>query len=167
MKLRFYILVTLQQREIQILWIDSGYNTHATYRFAQELIDSLNLTIDVFTPKVTASRCNAVMGGIPSIEDERHQDFTTEVKLEPFERGMATHKPEVWFTAIRKVQTEFRQSLDIVTQGRDGVLKIAPVFHWTDADMAAYLNQSGLPNEEDYYDPTKVLSRRECGLHTM
>ena len=30
-----------------------------------------------------------------------------------------------------------------------------------------YLKDHGLPNENDYYDPTKVHGNRECGLHTQ
>jgi phosphoadenosine phosphosulfate reductase len=46
------------------------------------------------------------------------------------------------------------------------VLKVAPLFHWTEAQMRAYLAEHGLPNEDSYYDPTKALENRECGLHT-
>ena len=31
--------------------------------------------------------------------------------------------------------------------------------------MEAYLEAHGLPDEKNYYDPTKVLEKRECGLH--
>jgi phosphoadenosine phosphosulfate reductase len=79
---------------------------------------------------------------------------------------MAEHQPELWLTAIRKSQTAFRQDLDIVTVGVDGVIKVAPFFHFSDDDMARYLTDNNLPNEDSYYDPTKALANRECGLHT-
>ena len=31
--------------------------------------------------------------------------------------------------------------------------------------MEEYLYEHGLPAGEDYFDPTKVLKDRECGLH--
>jgi phosphoadenosine phosphosulfate reductase len=31
--------------------------------------------------------------------------------------------------------------------------------------MARYLAEHNLPDEKDYFDPTKVLENRECGLH--
>ncbi len=65
--------------------------------------------------------------------------------------------PEVWLTAIRKDQTPFRNDLDIVTQDETGLIKVAPVFYWTDVDMEGYLLENELPDEEDYFDPTKVL----------
>ena len=44
-------------------------------------------------------------------------------------------------------------------------LKVSPVFHWSDAQMEAYLKQHQLPNEWDYFDPAKADEKRECGLH--
>lgn len=151
---------------VQVVWIDSGYNTGPTYKFAESLIKDLELNVDVFTPKVSAARREAALGGVPSIYDDAHEEFTDQFKLEPFARAMASHAPEVWLTAIRKEQTEFRQSLDVLTQNEGGVLKVAPVFHLSEAEMDEYLAAHGLPNETDYYDPTKADSSRECGLHT-
>ncbi|MES2624162.1 MAG: phosphoadenosine phosphosulfate reductase family protein [Pseudomonadota bacterium] len=152
--------------EVQVIWVDSGYNTKATYRCAEKIIQSLNLQVDVFTPRVSAARQEAALGGIPMYTEPSHKDFTETFKLEPFRRAMAQHKPQVWLTALRKEQTEFRQSLDIFTKDDKGTLKVAPFFHWTEAQMRTYLEENQLPNEDSYYDPTKALENRECGLHT-
>jgi phosphoadenosine phosphosulfate reductase len=85
--------------------------------------------------------------------------------LEPFRRAMAEMQPDVWFTNLRKGQTALRDSLDIVSLGADGVLKVSPFYHWSDADLDGYLSAHGLENELNYFDPTKVLDNRECGLH--
>jgi len=159
--------VCQQAADTQVLWIDSGYALKLTYQFAAKVIEQFALNIDVFTPKVSAARRDAVMGGIPMVDEPAHEEFTQQFKLEPFKRAMAEHKPELWFTNIRKSQTEFRQSMDIVTVGGDGVIKVAPFFHYSDEQMAEYLVEHDLPNEESYYDPTKALANRECGLHTQ
>lgn len=160
-------LVTQQRPDIQVLWVDSGYNTSATYRFAQKLIDGLGLNVVTYIPQMTAARRNVLMKGIPDVDDPLHEEFTRQVKLEPFQRALAELKPDLWFNAIRKDQTEFRQSLDVVTASKDGVIKVAPLFHWSEAELDAYLEQHDLPNETDYFDPTKALETRECGLHTQ
>lgn len=152
--------------DIQVVWVDHGYNTKATYRCAEKIIQSLKLHVDVFTPRVTAARQEAALGGIPDYTQEEHKIFTENFKLEPFRRAMAQHKPAIWLTALRREQTEFRQSLNIFTQDDKGTLKVAPLFHWTEAEMRAWLEQHDLPNEDSYYDPTKALENRECGLHT-
>lgn len=154
-------------QSLPVICVDHGYNTEATYHFAEGLIKRLKLDMHYYTPKVTAKRRETVYGGIPSIDDvDAHDAFTREVKLEPFSRAMEEFQPEVWLTAIRKEQTPFRDSLDIVTQDiTTGVIKVAPMFYWTELDLEEYLVEHDLPIEEDYNDPTKVLKDRECGLH--
>lgn len=153
--------------DIKVLWVDSGYNTSATYRFAEKLIQDLNLNVVTYIPEMTSARRNVLMKGIPEIDDPLHDEFTRQVKLEPFQRALSELKPDLWLNAIRKDQTEFRQSLDIVSASKDGIIKVAPLYNWAESDLEAYLSEHNLPNEHDYFDPTKAVETRECGLHTQ
>ncbi|MEH6682383.1 MAG: phosphoadenosine phosphosulfate reductase family protein [Sediminicola sp.] len=157
--------VTAVDGSVPVIWCDTGYNTPNTYRHAEYLIERLKLNIKLYVPKQTTSHRDVVMG-IPGIEDPRHAIFTDQVKLEPFRRAMEEHLPDLWFTNLRKGQTALRDSLDILSVGKDGVLKVSPFYHWSDVQLDAYLQEKGLPNEHTYFDPTKVLENRECGLHT-
>lgn len=153
--------------DIKVLWVDSGYNTSATYRFAEKVIQDLNLNIETYIPQMTSARRNVLMKGIPDIDDPLHDEFTRQVKLEPFQRALSELKPDLWLNAIRKDQTEFRQSMNIVSASKDGIIKVAPLYNLTEADLDAYLAEHNLPNENDYFDPTKAVETRECGLHTQ
>ncbi len=150
---------------IPVIWCDTGYNTPKTYKHAEELITRLDLNIKLYVPKQTTAHRDAVMG-IPQIDDPRHAEFTEQVKLEPFRRAMLEFKPDVWFTNLRKGQTALRDSLDILSLSKDGVLKVSPFYHWNDTQLDTYLKKYKLPNEHTYFDPTKVLANRECGLHS-
>ena len=152
--------------DITVIWCDSGYNTDETYCHADELIARLKLNLSVYLPLKSAAHRNAVMGSIPDVDDPRHPEFTEEVKLEPFRRAMAEHKTDLWLNNVRKGQTEFRDSLDIASKSSDGILKVSPFFYWPDEELSKYLDRNNLPNETNYFDPTKVLQHRECGLHT-
>lgn len=152
------------KEDITIIWCDTGYNTSYTYRHAEELIEQLSLNIHLYVPKQTTAHRNVVMG-IPGLEDPNHPVFSEQVKLEPFNRAMNEHKPDVWFTNLRKGQTALRDTLDIVSLSADGILKVSPFYHWSDEELDNYLKANNLPNEERYYDPTKILSNRECGIH--
>jgi len=152
------------KNDIPVVWCDTGYNTPNTYKHAEEVIEILGLNIDLYVPKQTTAHRDTVLG-IPQIDDPKHALFTQQVKLEPFQRAMAAHQPDVWFTNLRKGQTAHRDSLDILSLSKDGVLKVSPFYHWNDAQLDAYLRQRNLPNEHTYFDPTKVLENRECGLH--
>ncbi len=156
--------VTDVQKDIKVIWCDTGYNTVQTYKHAEDIIKKLNLNIHLYTPKQTAAHRNVVLG-IPSVEDPKHVLFTEQVKLEPFARAMKEHQPDVWFTNLRKGQTAFRNSIGIVSQIKDGIIKVSPFYHWTDKELDSYLIERKLPNEFSYFDPTKVESNRECGLH--
>lgn len=156
--------VTDVDSDIPVIWCDTGYNTPQTYQHAEELISKLELNIKLYVPRQTTSHRDAVMG-IPAIDHPLHKVFTEQVKLEPFRRAMEEHKPDVWFTNLRKGQTAHRDALDILSLGQDGVLKVSPFYNWSDAQLDAYLAAHNLPNEHKYYDPTKVLDNRECGLH--
>ncbi|MGB5377280.1 phosphoadenosine phosphosulfate reductase family protein, partial [Muriicola sp.] len=125
---------------------------------------ALDLNIKIYVPQQTRARRDVLMG-IPDIEDPRHAEFTRQVKLEPFRRAFREHQPDVWFTNIRKGQTAYRDTLDILSISKDGILKVSPFYHWNDQQLSTYLKHHHLPNERNYYDPTKVLQNRECGIH--
>ena len=156
--------VTAIKQDIDVIWCDTGYNTPHTYRFAKKIMDQLSLNMHIYTPKLTPGFRDATMG-IPSLGSEEHKAFTQEVKLEPFSRALKEHQPDVWFSNLRKEQTEFRNGLDILHMNREGILKVSPFFYYTELELEIYLNRFGLPNEKKYFDPTKVLEKRECGLH--
>lgn len=151
--------------EIPVVWCDSGYNTPATYKHAETLIEKLKLNIQLYVPKQTVAH-RAVTIGIPEIDDPSHAVFTEQVKLEPFKRAMSELKPDVWFTNLRKGQTALRNTLDIVSQDKNGVIKVSPFYYYSDTELDVYLEENALPNEFNYFDPTKVLEHRECGLHS-
>lgn len=165
-------LITKIRPDITVLFVDSGYNTIATYKHAQKLIKDLNLNVITFIPAQTRAFRDVAMQGIPSVDSPLHAEFTEQVKLEPFRRALSQLNPDVWFNAIRKDQTEFRTALDVLSLSKDGVLKVAPLFYLSKDELNQYQIDNGLPGiseygEKDYFDPTKALANRECGLHTQ
>ena len=163
----FLHLVTRIAPDIPVLWVDTGYNTPATYRFAAQLTHRLQLNLKVYSPGVTSARRQAVLGGVPALEDPAHAAFTQEVKLEPFERALRELASDLWLTGIRGEQTEFRRTLGVVSSGPFGTLRVAPIFAWRAVDLEDYLYEHGLPDNDDYVDPTKGRDNRECGLQNM
>ena len=157
-------LVSAQKKDIKVIWCDTGYNTPNTYKHAEAVIKTLDLNVKLYVPKQTVAHRNVVMG-IPDVNDPNHKKFTEQVKLEPFTRAFLEHKPDLWFTNLRKGQTTFRDSIDVVSIDKNGVIKVSPFYNFSDEALDAYLEKHNLPNEFKYFDPTKVLGNRECGLH--
>lgn len=99
------------QPDIPVLWVDHGYNRPATYRHAEALRNLLQLNIKTYLPRISAAHRNAIYGDIPSIQDETAlKQFSTQMKLEPFQRGMMELSPMVWITALRKTQNPAARS---------------------------------------------------------
>lgn len=156
--------VTSVKKNMKVIWCDTGYNTPHTYRYAHQLIQRFDLNMHIYTPKSTAG-FRDVTTGIPQMDTLEHKIFTDEVKLEPFRRALEDHNPDVWFTNLRADQSEFRSRLDILHLDKKGILKVSPFFYYSELEMELYLQEFALPNEKKYYDPTKVMAKRECGLH--
>ena len=156
--------LTNKDKSIDVIWCDTGYNKSDTYAHAIQLIDMLKLNIHMYAPLQSSAYTDITLG-IPDINDIRHEKFTEIVKLEPFRRAITEHQPDVWFTNIRVRQSEYRNSKDILSVSKSGVLKISPFYYWTDNELDDYLKLHNLPKNNSYFDPTKVLNNRECGIH--
>jgi phosphoadenosine phosphosulfate reductase len=161
-------IVTEADSSIPVVWVDSGYNVPDTYRVAEQLMTRLKPNMQIYIPQWTAERRNAIMGGIPHPDDDPdvHEEFTRQVKLEPFQKAIEDLSPEIWITGIRQEETEFRKMLDILSWDNRGILKVAPIFYWSEEQVQDYMDDNELPSCRHYFDPTKVEDGRECGLHT-
>ncbi|HSU22464.1 MAG TPA: phosphoadenosine phosphosulfate reductase family protein [Variovorax sp.] len=158
-------MVTRARADVPVVWMDNGYNTEATYRFADDLAKQLDLDLRIYLPRRSRAHREAVDGATPALDDPRHAAFTEEVKLEPFARALRETAPQVWFTALRATDTAVRAQMDPVGVNPDGLIKVAPLLHWSAKDLHEYCQAHGLPNNFDYVDPTKGEDNRECGLH--
>ncbi|GAB2821255.1 hypothetical protein GCM10027276_24180 [Comamonas piscis] len=158
-------LVSQVRPDVPVVWMDNGYNTEATYRFADEVTRQLQLNLQIYLPRRSRAHREAVEGATPALDDPRHAAFTEEVKLEPFSRALRETQPRVWFTALRATDTAVRAQMEPVSLNPDGLIKVAPLLHWSSKDLYDYCEKHGLPNNFDYVDPTKGEDNRECGLH--
>ena len=149
---------------IKVIWCDTGLNANRTYEHARFLIRKFDLNIKIYSHNSTKTEIQKLHRE-SIINEENHQKFSEIVKLEPFRRAIQEHQPKVWFTNIRVRQTEYRNSQDILSLSKEGILKISPFYYWTDEDLDNYVETNNLPKNNSYFDVTKVLSNRECGIH--
>ena len=158
-------MVAQARPDVPVVWMDNGYNTEATYQFADAVTKQLGLNLKIYLPLRSRAHREALEGATPALDDPRHAAFTEEVKLEPFARALRETAPKVWFTALRATDTAVRAAMDPVSINPDGLIKVAPLLHWSSKDLHEYCQKHGLPNNFDYVDPTKGEDNRECGLH--
>ncbi|MBX2879728.1 MAG: phosphoadenosine phosphosulfate reductase family protein, partial [Granulosicoccus sp.] len=158
-------LVTDIHPTIPVVWVDSGHNTESTYRLVDQLHTRLNLNLHIYHPRRSAAHRLAVLGELPSIADSEHSRFPEEVKLEPFRRALVEHSPRYWISGVRARDNKHRRAMGISSQGPFNTTKIAPLYHWSDENMESYMRDHNLPDVSNYFDPTKLVANRECGLH--
>ena len=156
--------ITKHDKDIKVIWCDTLFNSKSTYQHAQNLTNQYNLNIFRYISKMSKQTIESTIG-LPSLEDKNFKKLSEVVKLEPFRRALDEHQPDLWFTNIRVRQTEYRDKKDILSYSRDGVLKVSPFYYWTDEDLDRYVKENNLVKNLDYFDPIKVLSSRECGIH--
>ena len=157
-------LLYKKDQNINVVWCDTYFNTQETYKYAIDLIHRFNLNIHIYKPLVNKDRIESELG-FPEVNTPQHKQFTEIVKLEPFRRALKEHQPEIWFTNIRAKQTTYRDSQDILSYSKEGVLKVSPFYYWSDSDLDLYLDNNRLPKNNGYIDLTKALANRECGIH--
>jgi len=160
----FLHLVTQPDPDIPVIWVDHGFNTPETYRHIERVVETLGLNLKVYSPKMSAAHYLAVHGAIPPLDTQEHDTFSRIVKLEPFNRAMQEIQPDIWLNGIRHDQNAHRQTLDIFTLGSHETIRVAPMFHLSELDVEEYIFERDLPDNHDYFDPTKGEEHRECGL---
>jgi phosphoadenosine phosphosulfate reductase len=138
-------MVARARPDVPVVWMDNGYNTEATYRFADAVTRQLSLNLHIYLPRRSRAHREAVEGPTPALDDPRHAAFTEEVKLEPFARALRETAPKVWFTALRATDTAVRAQMEPVSLNPDGLIKVAPLLHWSAKDLHAYCVTHGLP----------------------
>lgn len=150
--------------KVKILWCDTGYNSEATYQHAYSLEAKYRLDLDVIAPEYTRA-FTEYRWGAPALDNPNHHKLTDLLKVAPLKKAFGELKPDLWFTNIRKGQTSFRDQLDVLSLSPDGILKVSPFYHFSDEQMLDYCKKHNLQLNQDYFDPIKALSKRECGIH--
>ena len=156
----FLHFVTRRAPRIPVVWIETGYETRATRRFAERTAERLDLDLHVFRPQ------DHVFRAPPTLDDPDHPAFVEEVKLAPFRRALATLDADVWLSSIRRYQSAHRDGTTTFRTLGSGVLKVSPLLGWSAGTIERYAREHDLERGPDAFDPTKGEPFRECGLHT-
>lgn len=181
-------LLSSQRPDIPVIVIDTGYLFPETYRFIDDLTQSLHLNLQVFRPEVSSAWQEARFGkrwesGVRGIEA-----YNRENKVLPMERALDTLRVGTWFAGLRRSQAPSRRNTPIIESSRER-WKVHPIADWNDRDIYRYLKKHALPYhplwEKGYVSigdthtthsmadvansaETRFFGlKRECGLHEM
>ncbi|AHF78248.1 Phosphoadenosine phosphosulfate reductase [Sodalis praecaptivus] len=179
-------LVTRQRPDIPVILTDTGYLFPETYRFIDELTETLGLNLQIFRANTSPAWQEARYGKLWEQGVEGIERYNQLNKVEPMNRALATLGAGTWFAGLRREQSGSRARLPVLAIQR-GVFKLLPIIDWDNRQVYHYLTRHGLsyhPLWEQGYlsvgdthttrkwepgmseEETRFFGlKRECGLH--
>ncbi|NET80914.1 MAG: phosphoadenylyl-sulfate reductase [Moorea sp. SIO1F2] len=181
-------LVTTVVPDIPVIWVDTGYLPVKTYRFAQELIERLNLNVKVYQSAMSPARMEALYDRLWEKNDVESLNRYDQIrKVEPMQRALRELNATGWLAGLRKQQTDHRKTMGWVNKQGDQH-KILPILNWHSRDIYQYLTAHDLPyhpmfdegyttvgdwhssrplsfDDQDERDTRFHGLKQECGIH--
>lgn len=151
------VMIDLAQRVapgIRVMTVDTERLHPETYAVMEAIERRYGLQIEHFRPDPERLRKMIEQHGeFLFFDTKAKQEFCCNVrKVEPNQRALASL--DVWFTGLRRDQSEFRAKspkVSLVKQpGGHSVIKIAPLNDWTEAEVEAYMDKHDLPRNALY-----------------
>lgn len=178
-------LVSSHLPGLDVLFLDTGYHFLETLYTRHEVAQKLDVrVIDVY-PELTVAAQDARYGRQLYARDPGL--CCRMRKVEPLQRRLAGY--EVWFSGIRRSETESRADTPLVAfDERNGLVKVSPIAAWSEGDVVDYarprqvpvnlLVQFGYPSigcepctqpvapgEDPRSGRWAGFNKNECGLH--
>lgn len=151
-------LVTQIVPDIPVIWVDTGYLPPATYRFAEELTQRLQLNLKVYQSHISPARMEALYGRLWTKGTVESLNFYDQMrKVEPMQRALKELNAQAWLAGLRSQQTKHRSNLQRVVQ-QGNIYKVHPILNWTVEDIDHYLQYHNLP-----YHPLKEMGYATVG----
>lgn len=179
-------LLTRLQPDIPVIFIDTGYLFPETYRYADRLVELLDLNLKVFRPELGSAWMEARLGKLWENGSEGIHRYNQMHKVEPMQRALAELDVRCWHAGLRREQASTRKQIQFL-ELKDGRFKFHPIADWSDLGIGSYILRHGLPEHpllhQGYVSvgdvhTTRPLQpgmspaqtrffglRRECGLH--
>jgi len=145
--------------DINVIYLNTGYDFPETLDLIETLRAEWNLNIKEYRPLLEV--------------EEQEQRFGADLfktdpnrccgirKVEPMARALQGY--DAWITGLRRDETEFRNSIQIV-EIQNGVQKINPLATWTEEDVWGYIRANGVPYIPLYDHGYRSLGCRPCTL---
>jgi phosphoadenosine phosphosulfate reductase len=138
-------LLSTVDRDVPVLFLETGFHFPQTLRYRRELADLLGLTqVRDLRPDLTVGQQAREHGGGLYLRDA---DACCAIrKVEPLNRAL--RELDGWASGVRRDQTPERADTPVVqTVTREGraLVKVSPLAQWSAADVEGYLHAHDLP----------------------
>lgn len=179
-------LVSKHAPQIPVVWLDTGYLFPETYQYAEQLIEQLGLDVQVYQPKLSAARQEALYGKLWQQGEKGNSKYGLINKVEPMNRALLDLGADIWISGLRRSHSSTRADRAFGEQQKK-TLKVYPILDWADAQVSAYFYDNNLPKHPlesqgyqtmgDWHSTSPVVEgesaessrfggqKYECGLH--
>ena len=179
-------LVSKVNKEIPIIFVDTGYLFPETYQYAETLCEKLGIRSKTFSAGLSQAYQEIRFGKLWEQGAKGMERYNLMNKVEPMQRALNELNAKAWLSGLRRGQSESRAERTFV-EAQNGTVKIYPILDWDDRSAYEYLPANNLPyhplegqgyNSLGDWHSTKKLSetssreetrnaghKRECGLH--
>jgi len=127
-----------------VVFIDTGFHFPETYRYAEQLMERLNLDMRIFHPAVSAARMQALWGELWAQGKEGAERYGMLTKVEPMNRALKELGADVWMSGLRRSHSQTRADRRFAERQKK-TLKVYPILDWADAQVELYMRQHDLP----------------------
>lgn len=124
----------------RVVFVDTGFHFPETLAYARTLATLLGLTVET----ATAARSELVALGLSGPTPWTTPDPCCHArKVTPLEPWLAS--ASAWLSGVRRAQSPTRAATPFAHTDDRGIVKIAPLADFSDADVEAYFERHGLP----------------------
>lgn len=132
---------------VKVFSIDTGRLHEETYQLVGEVRRRYGITIELVAPDAEELSSMLTLHG-PNLfyEHSAKRKLCCEIrKVRPLKRRLATL--DAWVTGLRRDQNGTRQRIEKVDVDEEhgGIVKLAPLAEWTDAEVFAYAQRHDVP----------------------
>jgi phosphoadenosine phosphosulfate reductase len=156
------VLLDLAHRiepELNVFVADTELLFPETYALMERAERRYGITIERVRPALSVARQNAVHGDALWA---RQPDACCEIrKVEPLRAHLREY--DAWMTAVRRDQSVTRSALKTRSWDAAGqVVKVAPLFDWSEDDVWAYVRENDVPVNTLHYDNYPSIGCTHC-----
>ena len=152
-------LVNKVAPDIPIAFLDTGYHFDETLRTRDDLVARTGLTLLNITPRQSVAEQDAERG--PELWRTDPDLCCRLRKVEPMEELLLGY--DAWISGLRIAAAPHRADTPVVQfDERRGVLKIAPMLHWSDIQLLRYTLENDVPVNSLMYEGYPSIGCAPC-----
>ena len=148
------------QRDILILFLDTGYHFWETLIFREKIASEWHLNVlDLYRDSGWDAFARRQPRALP-FEDPNLCCFIH--KVQPMQKAMKDML--AWISGIRRDQTSVRAKARILELQEDGLVKINPLLNWNKGDVQRYMEEHNLPSHPLFEKGYRSIGCSPCTI---